>query len=79
MGNRTDSIAGFSLFSFNQNVSFLVRDILPIQTLFYLIACYTVLVQHQANMKLIAADINQISLNWLVPFYSSCLLHCLAS
>lgn len=68
MGSRTESIAGFSLFSFNQNVSFLVRDILPIQTLFYLIACYTMLVKHQANMKLIAADINQISLNWLVQF-----------
>jgi AraC-like DNA-binding protein len=62
------SISTFSLFAINKNVSFLTRDVLPFLTLFYLIKSYTVLVKHQANLKLISSSINQINLDWLVQF-----------
>jgi AraC-like DNA-binding protein len=62
------SISTFSLFAINKNVSFLIRDILPFLTLFYLIKSYTVLVKHQANIKLISSSIHQINLDWLVQF-----------
>jgi AraC-like DNA-binding protein len=62
------SISTFSLFAINKNVSFLIRDILPFLTLFYLIKSYTVLVKHEANLKLISSSIHQINLDWLVQF-----------
>jgi AraC-like DNA-binding protein len=63
-----ESISTFTLFAINNEVSFLVRNILPIIALVYLIKSYIVLVKHKANLKLIASTINQISLDWLVQF-----------
>jgi AraC-like DNA-binding protein len=63
-----ESISTFSLFAINKEVSFLVRDILPFLTLFYLIKSYKVLVRHKNNLKLISSAINQINLYWLVQF-----------
>jgi AraC-like DNA-binding protein len=62
------SISTFSLFDINNNVSFLVRDILPFLSLMYLIKSYKVLAKHQANIKLISSTISQINLDWLVQF-----------
>jgi AraC-like DNA-binding protein len=62
------SISKCSLFAINKNVSFLVRDILPFLTLFYLIKSYTALVKHKTNLKLISSTINQINLDWLIQF-----------
>lgn len=62
------SISTCSLFTINKDVSFLVRDILPFQTLFYLIKSYRVLVKHKTNLKLISSAINQINLDWLIQF-----------
>lgn len=67
-GSSEETISVVSLFSFNNQVSFLVRDILPFQTLFYLVLCYFLLKKHQANLQLITATMNQISLNWLLQF-----------
>ncbi len=63
-----ERISTFSLFDINKNVSFLVRDILPFLTLFYLIKSYIALVKHKANLKLISSSIDQINLGWLVQF-----------
>jgi len=63
-----ESISTCSLFAINKEVSFLVRDILPFLTLFYLIKSYTALVRHKANLKLISSTINKIDLDWLVQF-----------
>lgn len=63
-----ESISIFPLWTINKDVSFLVRDILPFLTLFYLIKSYTALVKHKINLKLISSAINQINLDWLVQF-----------
>lgn len=63
-----EGISIFSLFDINNNVSFLVRDILPFLTLFYLIKSYTALVRHKVNLKLISSTINHINLDWVVQF-----------
>jgi AraC-like DNA-binding protein len=63
-----ESISTYTLFTINQNVSILVRNILPVIALVYLIKSYIVLVKHKANMKLISSSINQISLDWLIQF-----------
>lgn len=62
------SISTCVLFAINKDVSFLVRDILPFLTLFYLIKSYIALVKHKTNLKLISSAINQINLDWLVQF-----------
>ena len=63
-----ESISTYPLFNINKNVSFLVRDILPFQTLFYLVKSYIVLVKHKKNLKQISSSIEQINLDWLVQF-----------
>jgi AraC-like DNA-binding protein len=63
-----DSISTFPLFAINKDVSFLVRNILPLIALAYLIKSYIVLVKHKANLKRISSTINDISLDWLVQF-----------
>ena len=63
-----ESISTISLFAINKNVSFLVRDILPFLTLFYLVKSYIVLIRHKANLKLVSSSIDQINLDWLVQF-----------
>jgi AraC-like DNA-binding protein len=63
-----ESISTFVLFTINEDVSILVRDILPIIALFYLIKSFITLQKHKANLKLISSAINQISLDWLVQF-----------
>lgn len=63
-----ESISTFSLFPINRNVSFLVRDILPFQALFYLVQSYIILKRHQSNLKLISSSIDRIKLDWLVQF-----------
>ncbi len=62
------SISTRFLFAINKDVSFLVRDVLPFLTLFYLIKSYAVLVKHKANLKLISSAINKINLDWLFQF-----------
>ncbi len=62
------SISTFVLFRINSQVSFLVRDILPLLTLFYIIKSHTALVKHKENLKLISSAINQINLDWLIQF-----------
>lgn len=66
--NEKESISTFAVFALNENVSFLVRDILPFITLFYLAKSYTTLVKHKTKLKLISSSINQINLDWLVQF-----------
>ncbi len=68
MNYGKESISTFALFAINKDISFLVRGILPIQSLFYLIKCYSNLVKHKANLKLISSAINQINLDWLIQF-----------
>jgi AraC-like DNA-binding protein len=63
-----ESISTLALFAINKDVSFLVRSILPIQSFFYLIKCYSTLLKHKANLKLISSTINQINLDWLTQF-----------
>jgi AraC-like DNA-binding protein len=63
-----ESISTFVLFALNEDVSILVRNILPLIALFYLIKSFIVLQKHKANLKLISSAINQISLDWLVQF-----------
>lgn len=63
---KSESISTVSLFTINENVSFLVRDVLPFIVIFYLIKSYTLLVRHQTNLKQISSDINQINLDWLI-------------
>jgi AraC-like DNA-binding protein len=63
-----ESISTYTLFTINQNVSILVRNILPVIALVYLIKSYIVLVKHKSNLKLISSSINQISLDWLIQF-----------
>lgn len=62
------SISTVSLFAINENVSFLVRDLLPFLTLFYLIKCYAALARHRSNLKLIASSVEKANLEWLVQF-----------
>jgi AraC-like DNA-binding protein len=59
------TIAAMPLFAITENVSFLVRDLLPLITLGYLINSYIILRKHQANIKLIASNISHINLGWL--------------
>ena len=66
--SRKESISTFTLFTINQDVSILVRNILPLIALLYLIQCYFILKKHKANLKRISSTINQISLDWLVQF-----------
>jgi AraC-like DNA-binding protein len=63
-----ESISTFALFAINKDVSFLVRGILPIQSLLYFIKGYSILVKHRANLKLISSTINQSNLDWLTQF-----------
>lgn len=63
-----ESISTFTLFTINNDVSILVRNILPLIALLYLIQCYFILKKHKANLKRISSAINQISLDWLVQF-----------
>jgi hypothetical protein len=58
-----ESISTYTLFTINQNVSILVRNILPVIALVYLIKSYIVLVKHKANLKLISSSISQICLD----------------
>lgn len=62
------SISTFVLFRINSQVSFLVRDILPLLTLFYIIKSHNALIKHKENLKLISSAINQINLDWLIQF-----------
>jgi AraC-like DNA-binding protein len=66
--SEKDSISTFTLFTINNDVSILVRNILPLIALLYLIQCYFILRKHKANLKRISSAINQISLDWLVQF-----------
>lgn len=63
-----ESISTYPLFPVNKNVVFLVRDLLPFLTLFYLVRSYIVLHKHQANLKLVSSSISQVNLNWLIQF-----------
>jgi AraC-like DNA-binding protein len=63
-----ESISTLPIFAINKDVSFLVRDILPFLTLFYLAKSYASLAKHKKNLKLISSNINQVSLGWLVQF-----------
>jgi AraC-like DNA-binding protein len=63
-----ESISTFTLFTINDNVSILVRNILPLIALIYLIKSFIVLQKHKVNLKLISSSINQISLDWLLQF-----------
>jgi AraC-like DNA-binding protein len=63
-----ESISTHPLFTINNDVSILVRNILPVIALLYLIKSYFILQKHKVNLKLISSDINQISLDWLVQF-----------
>jgi AraC-like DNA-binding protein len=63
-----ESISTFPLFEINNEFSFLVRDILPFLTGFYLVKSYITLVKHKTRLKLITSSINQINLGWLVQF-----------
>lgn len=63
-----ESISTYPLFDISKNVSFLVRDILPFLTIFYLVKSCTVLVKHKVNLKLVSSSIDQINLGWLVQF-----------
>jgi AraC-like DNA-binding protein len=62
------SISTFSLFAINKDVSFLVRDLLPFLTLFYLIKSYVALAKYKVLLKLTSSTINQVNLDWLVQF-----------
>ncbi|MBC7937479.1 MAG: helix-turn-helix transcriptional regulator [Rhizobacter sp.] len=72
--NEKESISTLSLFDINKNVSFLIRDLLPFQTLFYLIKSYLVLIKHRKKMELISSNTNQVNLDWLVQFVFMLLL-----
>lgn len=63
-----EGISTYPLFNINKNVSFLVRDILPFQTIFYLVKSFALLVKHKAKLKLVSSSIDQINLDWLVQF-----------
>lgn len=63
-----ESISTFALFTISNDVSFLVRNVLPLIALLYLIKSYFILRKHKANLKRISSTINQISLDWLVRF-----------
>ena len=65
---RQESISTLPLLHINENVSFLVRDILPFLSLFYLIRSYRVLLKHRSNLKLISANLSEVDLGWLVQF-----------
>ncbi len=63
-----ESISTITFLKINNETSFIIRDILPFLALFYVIKSYTKLLNHKKNLKLISADINQISLDWLIQF-----------
>lgn len=62
------SISTFFLFAMTKNVSFLVRDILPFQTLIYVVLSFSLLKRHRKNIELISSNINLVNLDWLVHF-----------
>lgn len=62
------SLFSLSLFSITENISFLIRDILPFLLLFYLVKSYVVLKKHKLNLKIITSSIEKVDLNWLVQF-----------
>jgi len=63
-----ESISKSSILNINSEVSFLVRDILPFLTLFYIIKSYLALAKHSTKLKLISSTINKVNLGWLVQF-----------
>lgn len=62
------SLSAYSIFPITKDVSFLVRDLLPFQMLFYLIKSFIALVKHKSNLKLVSSTINGINLDWLIQF-----------
>jgi AraC-like DNA-binding protein len=62
------SISTYTIFTINKDLSFLVRSLLPLIMLPYLAATYVLLIRHQANMKRIVSNVNQINLDWLIQF-----------
>jgi AraC-like DNA-binding protein len=68
------SLSATELIRINQNVSFLVRDCLPFQTLGYLIAGYALLKKHKHHLKQVASNISKIDLTWLRHFLTILLL-----
>jgi AraC-like DNA-binding protein len=63
-----ESISTFPIFAINENLSFLVRNILPFIAIIYLAKSYNLLAKHKSNLKRIASSINEISLEWLLQF-----------
>jgi AraC-like DNA-binding protein len=61
------SISTKTLFDIG-DTSFYVRDILPFQTLAYVLVSYLTLRKHNKNLELITASIEDINLNWLKLF-----------
>lgn len=64
------SISTYALFAINKDISFLVRSVLPLIMLSYLVATFLLIKRHQANMKRIVSNMNQINLDWLLQFLS---------
>ena len=62
------SISTYSIFSINKDLSFLVRNILPLIMLPYLVYAYVLLKRHQVNMKRIVSNMKPINLDWLIKF-----------
>jgi AraC-like DNA-binding protein/TM2 domain-containing membrane protein YozV len=62
------SISTHSVFTFGNSTSFLVRSFLPVMMLPYFVFIFVLLKKHQANVKRIASNVNQINLNWLIQF-----------
>ncbi len=61
------SISTKTLFDIGET-SFYVRDILPFQTLAYVLVSYLTLRKHNKNLELITATTQNINLNWLKLF-----------
>jgi AraC-like DNA-binding protein len=62
------SISTYSIFTINEDLPFLVRNILPLIMLPYLVYAYILLKRHQVNMKQIVSNMKPINLDWLINF-----------
>jgi AraC-like DNA-binding protein len=62
------SISTYAIFTINKETPFLVRNLLPLMMLPYLVVAYVLLKRHQANIKRIVSNMNQINLDWLIKF-----------
>lgn len=63
-----ESFSTFVLFHLNDEVYFLVRDLLPFLLALYLVKSFAVLLRHRANLKHISSSVDRINLNWLMQF-----------